>query len=667
MRFILAQVYQELGELEEAAKLYQLVIRKNPSYELSFNAKINLAKTYDAKSSNRSSIVKKLNKMLKDRKNEDYRDQIYYALAEIYMKDGNMEKGVEYLTLSVATSVSNDYQKSISSLKLAEIHFSSPDYNLAQAYYDTAMQFLPQDYPDYEELQEKTKILTELIVNLQSIEFQDSLQRMAAMPEAERNAILDKLIKEIAEEEARLRAEEQENRQSLSMLEQANRQQNRTMQQSGGWYFSNPQAVSFGFSEFSKKWGRRKLEDLWRISNKQIMDFGDEDEELAEADSLATDSTAMAIETDPKKREFYLQDLPMDSASMAESNVIIEDALYNIGYIYKDGLKDNQKSIESFEALLEKFPMHENRLMVYYQLYKNWEEVPDDERTEYYKNLIVRDFPDSDYAKIIVDPNYNLVLEAQRNAAANLYQETYNAYQNKQFYMVINNYNMAMENYQESNLLDKFEFLKAMSLGKVQNLDTLAVSLEYLLSTYPESDVRPMAEDILSRLRPDENGNIILEEQAIASSGEGDSKQSKAEEEFSTVFTTDMQAVHFFMLLVDASRTNINALKIRLSDFNSKYYKTAQLKINSIVFMNDIQMISIGNFENSQKALDYYEAVLQNTYITSQIQKPEESTFAISVDNYPIFYREKDIESYLVYFNKVYLNLEAEEEDPVEE
>lgn len=665
LRFILAQIYQELGELEDAAKIYQLVIRKNPSYELSFNAKINLAKTYDAKSSNRSSIVKKLNKMLKDKKNEDYQDQIYYALAEIFLKDGNLEKGVEYLTLSVATSVSNDYQKSISSLKLAEIHFSSPDYNLAQAYYDTAMQFLPQDYPDYEKLQEKTKILTELIVNLQSIEFQDSLQRMATMPEADRNAILDKLIAEIAEEEARLRAEEQENRQSLSMLEQANRQQNRNMQQSGGWYFSNPQAISFGFSEFSKKWGRRKLEDLWRISNKQIMDFGEEDDELAGADSLATDSTAMAVESDPKKREFYLQDLPMDSTSMAESNAIIENALYNIGYIYKDGLKDNKKSIESFETLLEKFPMHENRLMVYYQLYKNWDEVPDEERAEYYKDLIVRDFPESDYAKIIVDPNYNLVLEAQRNAAANLYEETYDAYQNKQFYLVINNYNVAIENYQESNLLDKFEFLKAMSLGKVQNLDTLAVSLEYLVSTYPESAVRPMAEDILSRLRPDESGKIILEEQTIASRGKGESKQPAKTEEFSTVFKTDMKAVHFFMLLIDASKVNVNALKIRLSDFNSKYYKTAQLKINSIVFMNDIQMISIGNFENSEKALDYYEAVLQNSYITSQIQKPQESAFAISVDNYPIFYREKDIESYLKFFNKVYLKLEVQN-DPLD-
>ena len=31
----------------------------------------------------------------------------------------------------------------------------------------------------------------------------------------------------------------------------------------GKWYFYNPATLSFGFSEFQKKWGKRKLEDDW--------------------------------------------------------------------------------------------------------------------------------------------------------------------------------------------------------------------------------------------------------------------------------------------------------------------------------------------------------------------------------------------------------------------
>lgn len=659
LRFILAQIYQELGDTQAAAKLYNLVIRKNPPYEMAFNARINLAKTYDAKSSNRSAIVKQLNKMLKDSKNEEYKDQIYFALAEIYLKDKQEDQGIEYLVLSVASSVDNNFQKSVSSLTLADIYFKQPDYTLAQAYYDTAMQFLPQEFPNYEELTKKTAVLTELITNLQTIYVQDSLQDMAQMPESERNAIIDELIKTIAEEEARLAEEERERQRTLSMLEQTNRQQNRNIQQSGGWYFYNPSAVSFGYTEFQKKWGRRKLEDLWRLSNKQIIpDFGGEEGELAQADSLVSDSAAVVV-TDPKKREFYLQELPLTEEKLAESNALIEQALYNIGYIYKDGLKDNEKSTETFEELIAKFPEHENKLQVYYQLYKNYDEIPDPEQAKYYQNLIVRDYPDSDYAKIIIDPNYNLVLEAQRNAAANLYEDTYSAFMNNQFYLVINNYNEAAEKYQESVLLSKFEFLKALSLGKVQNLDTLASSLEHLIGTYPESEVKPLAEDILSRLKRDESGELVLAEEPAGPDARKGDKEAGVEETFSSVYTANPEAVHFFMLLVDGSKTNINALKIRLSDFNSKYYRTAQLKINSIIFQGESQMITVGNFENSQKVMGYYNSLLENAYVTSPLEGTGHKTMVITVDNYPLFYREKDVDTYLKFFEKTYLNKES--------
>ncbi len=661
LRFVLAQIYQELGEFQEAAKLYETIIKKNPPYEMSFNAKINLAQTYDAKASNRSMIVKKLNKMLKDFKNEDYRDQIYFALADIYFKDGQIEKAIEYLTLSVTTSVSNDYQKSVSSLRLADLHFETPNYPLAQAYYDTAMQVLPQDFPNYDELKEKTEVLTGLIVNLSIVQEQDSLQKLAQMPEKERNAILDKLIKTIAEEEERQRLEEIERQRTLSVLEQNSRMENRNMQQSGGWYFSNPTAVSFGFSEFQKKWGRRKLEDLWRLSSKQMVaDFGDDElDEGAQADSLASDSTAVAIETDPKKREFYLQDLPLTEEKLAESDSLIEEAYYIMGFIYKDGLKDNEKSIETFETLLERFPATKHGLQVYYQLYKNYEIVPNDEKAEYYRNLIVQDYSDSDYAKLIIDPNYNLVLEAQRNAAKNFYQNTYSAYMNDQFYLVINNYNEAVIKYPESTLISKFEFLKALAIGQVQNLDSLAVVMQYLIDTYPGSEVEPLAQDILSRLSPDESGNLVLNEQPVEGAGTRE-ESTPIEEVIDTPYIDDPNGVHFFLLLVDGTKTNINALKIRLSDFNSKYFRTSQLKINSIIFKSEMQMVTVGNFENAEKVMIYYESIEQNPYITGQIEDSDYDMMVITVDNYPIFYREKDVKAYKSFFETTYLSEEEE-------
>ncbi|MCX6259201.1 MAG: hypothetical protein NTW49_15070, partial [Bacteroidia bacterium] len=102
-----------------------------------FNAKINLAQCYDTKSGNREFIVKKLTKMLKDDKNKDFLDQIYYALAHIAMKDSDTTTAIEYYKQSVSTSRTNNYQKAISSLELADIFFETQDYQISQAYYDS--------------------------------------------------------------------------------------------------------------------------------------------------------------------------------------------------------------------------------------------------------------------------------------------------------------------------------------------------------------------------------------------------------------------------------------------------------------------------------------------------------------------------------------------------
>jgi hypothetical protein len=232
---------------------------------------------------------------------------------------------------------------------------------------------------------------------------------------------------------------------------------------------------------------------------------------------------------------------------------------------------------------------------------------------------------------------------------------------NNQYYMVINNYNEAAENYRESELISKFEFLKAMSLGKIMNLDTLAFSLEQLVDSFPESTVTPMARDILSRLQPDESGEMVLTEKPISGEEGRAAQEGEAfEETFSSVYKPNNESVHFFMALVDASKTNINALKIRMSDFNMKYYLPAQLKINSIVFQNDIQIITVGNFENADRAMSYYRALSDNSYITAQLPEFNEMAFPVSVDNYPIFYREKNIEDYYKFFRKTYLK-ETEE------
>ncbi len=154
-------------------------------------------------------------------------------------------------------------------------------------------------------------------------------------------------------------------------------------------------------AEFKKKWGNRKLEDNWRLSNKQPVFEPKEIELTEETDSLSTDST-IVVSNDPHDRNYYLQNLPFTEEKIALSDSLIENALYNLGFIYKDKLEDEDKSIETFDTLLSRFPEGKYLLEVYYQLNRLYTKKENAAKAKEYEDLIVQNFPDSDYAKLLL-------------------------------------------------------------------------------------------------------------------------------------------------------------------------------------------------------------------------------------------------------------------------
>ncbi len=640
LKFMLAQIYHKENHLTQASKLYSQVIKRNPPYEMAFQAKINLAKTYDATSGDSKQINKTLTKMLKDIKNKEYKDQIYYALAEIALKDGNDTLGINYLKLSVSLSSNNDYQKVTSSLKLADIYFIIPEYENAQAYYDTVMQSLPEDFPNYEVIRNKALTLSSLVTNLSVIQLEDSLQYLASLSEEDRNAIVDNIIeKYIKDEEARIEQE---------LLAQQDRglsgQTDFTQDsRSGAWYFYNPQMLSSGYTEFVKNWGNRKLEDNWRLINKQIISFGFDEQEEIVADSIGVDS-AIVVSTNPKDREYYLQNIPFTEEEIKISNDKIIDALFNLGGLYKEGLEDDKKSIESFEELLNRFPQNKYQLKAYYSLYKLYAEEGDQEKLDFYKNLIINKYPESDYAKVIQDPDYYKTMYAQHDLAAALYKNTYEAFTNEQYYMVINYSDNAISTYSDTALMPKFEFLRALSIGKIEVVDSLQTALNQLIKKYPESEVKPLAQDILDHL----SGESSV-------SGEDGSEVSDEDADFISPYIYDPNAIFFYMLIVKEKSVNLNALKVKISDFNKKYYRLEKLTINSILLDKNRHMITVGNFGNMEYAMGYFNTISKDEYVFSSLTPIDYKNFVISTENYPVFYKNKDTKQYSKFFEKNYL------------
>ncbi len=650
MEFILGQIYQLNKDYEAATEYYTKVIKHNPPYEMSFNAKINLAQSYDVSTGNSKLVIKKLEKMLKDEKNIEYQDQIYYALAEIAIREGNDTLAIHYYKISVSTSLTNNYQKAISALKLADLYYSYPDYIFAQVYYDSSMMFLPSDFPDYEAIASKTETLTDLVTNILIIHEQDSLQDLARMSEKERNAIIQEFIAAYKEEEKKKKQEEILRQQNLAMTSQSFQTKQNVQRLSGGkWYFYNPSTLSYGYTEFIKKWGNRKLEDLWRIKNKQMISYGYEDE-IVEVDTMKSDSTKSFI-SDPMKPEYYLQNLPMTPELMEASDAMLAEALYKTGYIYKEGIYDYPNAVKTFDEFIDRFPDNEYVLESYYHLYKIYQQQNNEEQLEYIKNLMVREYPDSDYAKIIIDPDYNLVLLAQKNKAASLYEETYQAYMNEQYLMVKIYTDEAISSYAEDkNLIPKFEYLRTLAKGKTDGTDSLVFGLQDIITRYPSHEVTPLAQNILTHLygSPD-IPEQILEDGTIVTSGE-----EQIEETSPYIYEPDI--IHFYILIVNALQVNVNATKVKISDYHMKYHKLDNLTISSVLLDNSRQMITVSSFKNKENALAYYSGIKNSDYVFSNIHPLDYQHFVLSGDNYKTFYQNKDADQYQRFFTKNYLS-----------
>ena len=655
--FILAQVHKMNGEMEAATTMFQKVLKRNTTYDMQFNARISLAECYRANSGDKEELVRKMKRMLKDEKNKDFQDQIYYALSDVYLIDKDTTTAVSYLKKSVATSRSNNYQKAISALKLADIYFSLPDYPSAQAYYDSTMQFLPKEFPGYSEISKKTKTLTDLVTNLQVIQKEDSLQKLALLPENQRNAVIDKIIAKLLEEEKKKRQEEEEKKENLSLYNQQRGSTSPGMPsaQSGGWYFYNPAALSNGFTNFVRKWGRRKLEDLWFLTQKTLVTFSEEQTPL---DTIAVpgDTTTLAGQTkkpkskttNPKDRDFYLKDLPFDADQVTASNSKIIQAYYNLGFIYYDGLKDYTRSIESFETMESRFPDSKYNVQGYYRLYQLYTELDNKPKSDQYKNLILTTFPETDYAKLIRNPEYYKELQSKQNEISRLYEDTYRSFNNQQYYMVINNTDQAMRTYpKDTTLIPKFEYLRALAIGKIEVQDSLVAALQKIITKYPKNSVRILAQNILDFINKQTNNRGMI------ASTPGDT--AKVLDNGQKLYNFTPASIHFYVLIVDGNKTDVNALKIKIADFDTKYFDLDELQVNSILLDNNRQMVTVSNFDNSEKALNYFILINSSKYIFTKLESSGDYyDFVISVENYPIFYRNKDIAQYLRFFEKNY-------------
>lgn len=647
--YILAQLHEKLGDTQKASMYYSMVSKLHPSYDMTFSAQIKRARFYDVGEGDSKRIKKQLMRMLKDDKNKDYRDQIYYALAEIAYKENDVPTAMDYLSTAIKESVNNNSQKALAYLRKGDIYFDRPDYKRAQANYDSAMTILPKDYPDYKVLETKKNSLTALVNNLNVISYEDSVQALAKMSESQRNQSIDRMMKQLEEDEKKAEeASRLQKEQVLSATPVSGSPVAPASLSPNSWYFYNSTTVNFGVAEFVKKWGKRKLEDNWRRSEKDLIlaseDPNNPNDPLDSLKSKKNQTTTTVANAKGKTREDYLKNVPLTPDSLATSNARILEAYYAAGNIYKEQLMNNQKSVETLEELLKRFPENKYRLSSYYQLYRTYLSMNNQSKSDYYKNLLLNDYPDSEYAKIIKNPDYAKDVNASRSEVERFYTETYLLYTEGKYAEALANCTRAEGQYSKNFLMPQFAFLKALSIGRTQDINAFESALTQVVIKYPKSPVKERAQELL---------DAIKRQKTPDTTSASSPKDSTATEKKSK-FVFNESGDYFWVLIAENGKGNIDNFKVKLSEINKASFSTKDIGISDIFLDSSHQLINVKSFNGKEDAMKYYNFMKSNKDAYADLNEGSYQSFVISAENFTTFYKDKNITAYTQFFSQNY-------------
>jgi len=182
--FIIGQLLMMNGSQANAVEYFDLAAKWSRDYEMTFNAKLN-SKLAGLGSSSPAAIAEALEKMLKDRKNEEYLDQIYFQIAKTYLEADNFTKAEEYLQLALDAASNNPTQKTEIYYALGEIYYGKDKFDLAYDNYSAALSSMSKTDGRYRGLEERKTSLVEISKHLKQVNLQDSLMMLASLSDDE--------------------------------------------------------------------------------------------------------------------------------------------------------------------------------------------------------------------------------------------------------------------------------------------------------------------------------------------------------------------------------------------------------------------------------------------------------------------------------------------------
>lgn len=689
--YILAQLYEKQKNYPDALINYRRVVKSNAPFEMYFNANLNQIKLKTLEGGPQK--VNKQNQLLallKDDKNLDYNDQVYFQIAESHAANEEFKEALKYYELSIQKSTTNQYQKGLSYLRIADLNFKFfKDYLKAKSYYDSTVNTLPKNYPGYDLILKKNQNLQYLTNRYQIISIEDTLQSIAKLPEANRAEKIQKLANPVV-------VIQSANTSSTPGYQPTYGRNNNAQLQSS-FYFSNPTAITIGFSDFKRKWGNRKLENNWRQSIRTSAQ--ETSQEIANNINapISPDEEAPVVKDAQTLVKQYTDSLPVTPELLGKSNQKIINAYYEIASFYLQELNSPKEAAEAYQLLLNRFPANNHLAATYYSLFLINKGVDEAKSTDF-KNRVLKDFPSSIYAKIIIDPSFSLKQSELETTINKQYNDIFEQYLKKDFNTVISRVNETSKSSSGSLLAPQFAYLKAIAIGRTNKVDTLIIAFNGITEQFPDDKlITPLVKGNLAYINehladfqkrdtalidfdPNEPPyfgpsrpipTIVKAQEPILSQKTDQTTQAQEPVKPLTPqpttqdapkapavkidgpFSTAVSTTYYFVIDVADASLTLSSSRFGIGQFNRGNYAGSNLKHQLKEFDND-QLIYVGNFSNFDDAKTYAAGITPQLKQIMKVPVNIYTGFIISKENFDKLTSKTLLDKYIEFYKNNY-------------
>ena len=649
--FLAAQLFEKASEPERARRMYEACLKSQPrDYAMLLEAQ--LRRSLNGGGVNPKKLFQELHELLREPKNADFADRIYFSLGELAQQWDEEDRAYDYYQQSFAAGRSErPMVLGLAYARHGAMALERQAYARAQVDFDSAALVLPATYMGREGFQKKAKSLKALVDALTLAELGDSLVRLSLRSDADLERQFEVYIANLKKAED-AEAERQRRLAQLAELRSASAELDAAAPAAGGaagggWAVYAPALRAKGAAAFRQKFGERPNVDNWRLrsrSSEWMQQTASADKPSkpgstdgspdSSTDSSADGKSGMLDPEGPESRyrtSYYLAQIPREARELDSVKQSACVAWSDVAAAYRDGMQDPSKAVSAYRSALRGCPDHPEAARWWYALFRLHLGLKENLQADEAKKVLLERFPDSEAAAILRRGNAPREVESV-SAASAAFLALRDAVTQRRWRDALR----ASEgvSWPESERAPA-SLLRAMALGGLEGRAAYADALRKVVADFPSSPQAAAAQTYLAELAA-----VPAQEPTVNA-------------ENLKLFVAAPAAPHQLLLLIPTG-FDANAIRNTLARIHSVDFADKPLGLRTLPWNDNFELIIVDGFKSAAEALAYRDQIRRNPELSKAIPMERSAFWPITVPNFSHLYRTKDEAAYRTFVQRNY-------------